>query len=367
MNPPDVDAAMPSPLFPEGNADGRSALHVSMFQHAPLGMGVVDREFRLVQVNNVLAKMIPHANPIGMTVQETAPKLWAMVEPLLLRAMMGETILNHELRTIDQSEPVRCWQVSCFPICDQETITGAGVMVNDITQTMGAIGELVGGVAHEFNNLLTVITGYADHLIAQASTNRRDLAALVEIEQAAQRGTVLTERLSTFVKQSCGHFKVYSLQERGTTRRERVPIPPKTLPDVATEQARSPLRETVLLVDDEDVVRRAIKHILLKDGYSVLEAAGGLEALQTSESHDGTIELLISDVVLPGLGGQTLARRILERRPDCKVLFVSGYTNDEVQRLGVMQAEFAFLQKPFTQASLADKVRAMLAGSKVDD
>ena len=95
-------------------------------------------------------------------------------------------------------------------------------------------------------------------------------------------------------------------------------------------------------------------------GYKVLEASQGEEALRVGEQHRGPIHLLLTDVVMPGLSGRQVAEALRQRHPAMKVLFVSGYTDDAVVRHGVLEAETAFLQKPFTPVALANKVREVL-------
>jgi DNA-binding NtrC family response regulator len=122
--------------------------------------------------------------------------------------------------------------------------------------------------------------------------------------------------------------------------------------------------ETILLVEDDDQVRAVARSILLKNGYHVIEARNAGEALLHSESHPATIHLLLSDVVMPQMSGPELAKRLARARPDMKVLCMSGYTDDSIVRHGVLEARFAFLQKPITPATLTMKVREVLQGTR---
>ena len=117
--------------------------------------------------------------------------------------------------------------------------------------------------------------------------------------------------------------------------------------------------EVILLVEDEDIVRVLARRVLEASGYVVLEARNGREGLALCQSHEGPIDLLVSDVVMPELGGRELAERALKLRPDMKVMFMSGHTQDVVLKEGVEKGT-AFLQKPFTPAGLAKKVRETL-------
>ena len=117
--------------------------------------------------------------------------------------------------------------------------------------------------------------------------------------------------------------------------------------------------EVILLVEDEDTVRKLARMILEASGYVVLEARNGREGLALCEAHEGPIDLLLSDVVMPELGGRELAEGALKLRPGMKVMFMSGHTQDVVLKEGVQKGT-AFLQKPFTPAGLAQKVRETL-------
>jgi PAS domain S-box-containing protein len=165
------------------------------------------------------------------------------------------------------------------------------------------------------------------------------------------------------VKQGGGDIAVESEQGKGTTFRILLPRVDQSL-----EQARSPgarpgaLRgsETILLVEDEEEVRALAREIFRTNGYTVLEARHGREALDVVGRHAGPIHVLVTDVVMPQMGGPALARQLVRLRPDLKVLYVSGYTDDEVLSHGVAQGSAAFLQKPFTEALLLHRVRKVL-------
>lgn len=169
------------------------------------------------------------------------------------------------------------------------------------------------------------------------------------------------------IKQSSGHIAVYSESGYGTTF--KIFLPQASGPASGAQSDSKSMEmpegtETLLLVEDEDAVRVLASHILRTCGYRVLEATNGRDALRLSESEAGTIHLLISDVVMPYLGGRALAEQIAAARPGCRVMFLSGYTDDAIVRHGVLEAEFAFLQKPFTASSLAQKVRSVLDASR---
>lgn len=166
------------------------------------------------------------------------------------------------------------------------------------------------------------------------------------------------------VEQNGGHVAVASEPGRGTVVDIYLPraegAPESIPPSAPVASASLGGSETILLVEDDDQVRAVVRGMLRRAGYHVLEAPNGGEALLICEKHHGAIDLLLSDMVLPHMSGRELAERVAPLRPDMKLLFMSGYTDDPVVRDGVLNASVAFLQKPFTPDALARKIREVL-------
>jgi CheY-like chemotaxis protein len=165
------------------------------------------------------------------------------------------------------------------------------------------------------------------------------------------------------VKQSDGHVEVESEPGRGATFTLYLPEaePAGPAPEPAADPSRAPHgRETVLLAEDDPKVRGYVAHVLRAGGYTVLEAGDGADALRVGEGHPGPVHLLVTDVVMPRLGGRQLAERLAALRPGVRTLYLSGHTDDAFVRHGVLGAEIPFLKKPFTPEALAFKVREVL-------
>ena len=165
------------------------------------------------------------------------------------------------------------------------------------------------------------------------------------------------------VKQSGGWIWVYSEPGHGTTFKIYLP----RVTEAAAPAAPSPApsvsvrgTETVLLVEDEEMIRNLVQKVLKANGYTVLVAASGRDAERVAEQHDGPIHLLVTDVVMPGMNGREVAQRLAALRAGIQVLYLSGYTDDAIVHHGVLEPGVAFLQKPFTPAVLGRKVREVL-------
>jgi len=170
------------------------------------------------------------------------------------------------------------------------------------------------------------------------------------------------------VEQSGGAVIVYSEPGRGTTfkiflprvQEAATPMRPPPAPAVPSRGS-----EVVLVVEDEDAVRKLICGILKRQGYRILQAGNGGEALLVCEQHPEKINLMISDITMPGMTGVDLASRLSVIRPDMKVLLMSGYSESAAVRQGLLTRDVPFLEKPFVPQTLARKVREALDGIAV--
>ena len=165
------------------------------------------------------------------------------------------------------------------------------------------------------------------------------------------------------VKQSGGFVWVYSEPGQGTTFKIYLPQAQGKVqePPSDTSDLKSPTGdEVLLLVEDDEVVRNAENEFLSQSGYRIIEAANGMEAIRRAKEFDGAIQLMVTDVVMPHMGGAKLASKLAQLRPDMRIIFVSGYAESTVLRHGAIDVTTRFLQKPFSLKSLARKIRSVL-------
>ena len=169
------------------------------------------------------------------------------------------------------------------------------------------------------------------------------------------------------VRQTGGGISVESEVGKGSTFRIYLPL--VTAPVDYTKTTVAPVEksanfETVLVVEDEEIVRELVCEVLLEQGYNVICAADGMEALKIADDFDGTIHLLVTDVIMPQMNGHELAEKLSVLRPEMKILYVSGYSDNDIGDHGVLDPRFELLQKPFTPQTLARKIRDVIHEGK---
>jgi PAS domain S-box-containing protein len=170
------------------------------------------------------------------------------------------------------------------------------------------------------------------------------------------------------VKQSGGYVWVYSEIGRGTTFKIYLPSVEEEVAPREIRQAVASLprgTETVLLVEDEEGVRELAKEYLESCGYKVLVAQNGQAAIDLVSKHSGPIDLIMTDIVMPGLSGSDLAKKVQSLRPDIRVVYMSGYTDQAIIHHGILSSDVLLLQKPFTMSTLAHKLREALSAKRI--
>ena len=494
---------------------------------APIGFAFVDRALRFGIVNSALAAHGggPREAYLGRSAHETMPKLWPWLDSGVRRVFeSGEPVLRVEMKAESAAFPgeARDWIASYYPVKIGDQMLGVGLVVSDVTelrrleeylrqaQRMEAIGSLAGGVAHDFNNLVTIMQGCVAVALESIGPDLPARAALLEIEKAAERAALLTGQLLAFsrkaplalrvldlndsvrrstsllrriigedirisielcgeplrvradpgqidqillnlasnardaqprggelaiatracvvdeharaahpdlatgpyavlrvsdagcgfdsatrarifepffttkavgkgtgmglatvygiVRQSLGAIEVESEPGRGARfeiylpRVELAPLaaePAAAAPPAAPQRAQA----TILLVEDEPAVRRLASRFLRREGYTVHEARDTADAIRIAHAPreaEAPIDLLLTDVVMPGMSGGELASVLSRVQPSMKVLFMSGFAEEAVVRRSGVGAGSWLLQKPFTPSSLGAKVREVL-------
>jgi len=280
----------------------------------------------------------------------------------LLRRVIGEDIM---LRT-QVSEHI--WPVKADAGHIEQILINLAVNGRDAMPNGGSLTVATANLTTEAQNGIPageyVVLDVVDTGSGMDERTRKQIFEPFFTTKLPGKGTGLgLATVRSIVDQSHGFIAVESAPGTGT--RFRIYFPRE---HSATELIEAPRKlftiprgtETVLLVEDDPAVRALGARILRRSGYTVIEATDGGDALSVSRAHHGVIHLLLSDVVMPRLGGRLLAEALLAERPECRVLFLSGYPDDDVLRHGIIGSEVAFLQKPYTPLSLAQKVRAVL-------
>lgn len=502
------------------------ALLDTVFRGAPIGLAFVDRELKFVRVNEAFAAMTGAGIEahFGRTVREAlGPEAPVGPEPFEEVLRTGQPLLEQE--TVrpprgDQAQP-RAYVASFYPVAaPSKEVEWVGCIVSDVTERrraadlvaygerMQAIARVAGGVAHEVNNMMTVITGFSGLLEATLPSEDPRSGDVAEIRRAADRAAGITRQLLAYsrqqllqptpldlnallrhnlavlerllgpeveielelasgrcavradraqleqvlvnlalnsrdamsgrgsfrlatdlvsleddefepmaqvqmsagryvrltvadsghgmdaatlarafdpffttkptghgsglglatvygiVKQSDGYVWMNSEPGQGTAFRIYLPEFTGPMPEPTRQPERPTPRgvETILLVEDEVAVRRMASRTLAGQGYTVLEAANGAEALVLLGQPGSRVDLVISDLVMPVLNGRELAERLAVDRPQIPMLFMSGYADDDIVRRGLLRPGAPFLQKPFLPADLLRLVRDVLDG-----
>jgi CheY-like chemotaxis protein len=168
------------------------------------------------------------------------------------------------------------------------------------------------------------------------------------------------------VKQSGGYIRLYSEVGKGSCFKLYFPKIDKQVTTVAAGQPSTSEGhgETILLVEDEDAVRESVGEYLRRYGYLVLEACNGQHAMEVVDRHKGPIHLLLTDVIMPKMGGPELARELVSRNRIAATLFMSGYTDDAIVNLGLVGSGVAFIQKPFSYSALTTTIQQIIVFQK---
>lgn len=287
----------------------------------------------------------------------------------LLRRVIGE---RYELVTMPEAKPGR---VRADPTQLEQVIMNLGVNARDAMPNGGRITirtsnqALGAGRAREISGSLRagdyILLTFAD---TGAGMDAPTLSHIFEpffTTKGPGKGTGLgLATVYGIVRQSGGGIAVESTPGHGTTftiylPREDAPLDELKPATSTVEPSRD--FETILVVEDEEIVRELVREVLDQQGYHVLCAANGRDALKLADEYAGKIDLLLTDVVMPQMNGHELVALAMARRPDLKVLYVSGYSDNDIGHHGVLNAEVELLEKPFSPLTLAQKIREMMS------
>jgi two-component system, cell cycle sensor histidine kinase and response regulator CckA len=277
---------------------------------------------------------------------------------MMLRRLIGEdvelvTLLDPELRTV-RADPSQIEQV----------IVNLAVNARDAMPGGGALTIETSNVDHRELGRCAVLA-ITDTGVGMTDEERQKLfEPFFTTKGVAGTGLGLAT-VDGVVAQSGGAIEVDTEPSVGTSFRIYLPRVDEPAPEPARGEAapldaRAAGDETILLVEDEAIVRRLVAEILEDAGYTVLQAGDGNSALELVRRHQGALDLLVTDVVMPGMSGRDVATAISSLRPGLEVLYMSGYTDSAIVKHGALDPETAFLQKPFSADDLTRKVRSLL-------
>jgi CheY-like chemotaxis protein len=332
-------------------------------------------------------KLAPEES-VGKKVYEIGGKAWdeklrSMLESVLtglpqsdhFELLHGEQEAGHGVlwlsaRLLPSSDPADA--TILLSIENLATVATAEEALATRTEELHDLAELAGRSAHELNNLLTVVRMNADLVHGTLVDSHLPTQEIDDILGALQRAEELTKKLlvtsrrarpqATALDRSATplplpgspiresiedmHEREYSASESNEVRALREDVPPGS--------------ETILLVEDENALRKVQMRILTDAGYRVLDASDGAHALRIAAEEVGEIDLVVTDIEMPTLGGRGMVDELHELSPGMRVLFMSGYTDNDILRRGINTSTSNFLRKPFTGEALLAAVRAVL-------
>jgi CheY-like chemotaxis protein len=325
---------------------------------------------------------------VGRKVYEVGGRRWdEKLRPMLETVLRGAPQSDHFELVHDEKEGGKAvlWlSARLVPSADAreatillaiEDLTTGGTVEESLatrTQELRSLAELAGRAAHELNNLLTVIRMNMDIIGSALRQAKLPESEVVDIRLAMDRAEAITKKLLLTSRRTLPQATGL---DRGIAP---VPLPGSPLKETEEEvtmrealesqagrvrrlRTDAPTgKETILLVDDEKSLRKLGKRVLTAAGYHVIEAADGAMALRVAAEEVGEIDLVLTDVEMPNLGGRGMVDELLELSPGIRVLFMSGYTDSEILRHGIRTSSAEFLQKPFTAETLCAAVRSVL-------
>ncbi|PYQ00428.1 MAG: hybrid sensor histidine kinase/response regulator [Acidobacteria bacterium] len=289
----------------------------------------------------------------------------------MLRRIIGEDI---DLVTVLQDG---LGQVKADPGQIQQVVMNLAVNARDAMPKGGRLTIETGNAELDESYTSAHLAVRSGHYVMLAVTDSgmgMDAATQARIfepfftTKEAGKGTGLG--LSTvfgIVKQSEGNVWVYSEPQRGTTFKIYLPRVDEVVEEQPAQEAETAAggSETILLVEDSDSLRELGREILEEHGYKVIEASSGAAALEALARHTGSLDLILTDLVMSGMSGRELADQVTRLRPGTKVIFMSGYTDDALGHHGVLETGTAFVEKPFTIDGLLRKVRDVLDSGRI--
>ena len=237
----------------------------------------------------------------------------------------------------------------------QKKQSGAPSDTDSHPNALEEANQVASFVAHELNNLLTVIQINAEFLLDSTGENPESAQELEEIQRASKRASILARQLLASAR-----LERFDPGLAEATLRKKTAAAPASKSRSAAGEKPPRTAETILLVEDEAAVRSLVKKILSQKGYRVLEGSDGAIALRVAAGHVGEIDLVLTDIAMPNLGGRGMVEELKELSPDMRVLFMSGYPKDEIFSDKETAKVTPYLQKPFTGETLLSEVRAAL-------